>query len=199
VSASSALVPRLSQRGTLYVFPTVLNAEYVFVDLRASSAPTSPGDVFLRLRDLLASGGWEVQTATDGLLVLHRDDAAPALSIEDISTDWLGGDNADPQADYGPLRLLRAELQPSPDGALDVDGPRGILHTTWRADQPVPPGTRLEFWLDLRDGQRRHVWDIAALWWLPPERWTPGQPVTVDISDVPLRQFLSWQAVASQR
>jgi uncharacterized membrane protein len=199
VSASSPLVPRLSHRSTLYVFPAVLNAEYVFVDLRASSAPTSPGDVFLRIRDLLANGGWEVTAASDGLLVLHRNDAAPALSIEDLSTDWLAGVNADPQGEYGPLRLLHAELLPSPDGALDVDGPRGILRTTWRADQPVPPGTRLEFWLDLREGRQLHVWDIAALWWYPPERWTPGQAVTVDISDGPLRHFLSWQALASQR
>jgi uncharacterized membrane protein len=200
VSASSPLVPRLSQRSTLYLFPTVLNADYVFVDLRATSAPTSPGDVFLRVRNLLAQGGWEVQSASDGLLVLRRDDAAPALSIEDLSTDWLvGTGTGEPLADYGPLHLLHAWLVPSPDGALDVDGPRGILRTTWRADRPVPSGTSLEFWLDLRDGRRVHVWDIAALGWYPPERWTPGQAVNVDISDVPLRQFLSWQAVASQR
>jgi hypothetical protein len=51
----------------------------------------------------------------------------------------------------------------------------------------------LEFWLDLRDGQRAHIWDLADTWWNPPETWTPGQPVVIDALDVPVRQFLSWQ------
>ena len=93
------------------------------------------------------------------------------------------------------MSLLSASLERSPDGAVDVDGPRGLLHTRWLAEQPLPAGTRLDFWLDLRDGQRLHVWDIAPLWWDPPEHWTPGAPVAVDIPDVPMRQFLSWQAI----
>ena len=87
-----------------------------------------------------------------------------------------------------------ANLVPSPDGAVDVDGPRGLVRTVWRAEQPLPSGAHVDFWLDLRDGQRLHVWDIAPLWWDPPERWTPGEPVTIDIPDVPMRQFRSWQA-----
>ena len=78
VSASSALVPRISRRPGVYVFPAVLDAEYVFLDLQSSPAPTSAGDVYLRVRALLAAGGWNVDTAEDGLLVLHRAaDAAP--------------------------------------------------------------------------------------------------------------------------
>ncbi|HEY3061678.1 MAG TPA: DUF2079 domain-containing protein [Chloroflexota bacterium] len=190
VSASSTLAPHLSHRPRLYVFPAVLDAEYVFLDLRATSAPTSPGDVFLRIRDRLARGGWEVAAATDGLLLLHRNDAAPALSVEDLPVDWLLApfDGTSPQ---GELQLLHAELVPSPVGSIDVDGPRAILRTTWRANTPLPPGTRLEFVIDLQ-GEQRTVWDVAALWWYPPERWLPGQVVSVDISDVPARRFLSW-------
>ena len=89
---------------------------------------------------------------------------------------------------------MSATLLPSPDAAIDVDGPRWILRTVWRADQPLPAGTHLDFWLTLRDGQQLHVWDIAPLWWNPPEKWIPGQQVTVDVADVPIRQFVSWRA-----
>ena len=90
------------------------------------------------------------------------------------------------------VRLLSATLVQSPDGAVDVDGPHGILRTVWRAEGPLAPGTQLAFDIDLRDGQRLHVWDVAALWWDPPERWTPGEPVTIDVPDIPLRLFASW-------
>jgi len=95
----------------------------------------------------------------------------------------------------GRVSLVSANLLPSSEGAVDVDGPRGVLRLVWRAEQPLPSGARVDFWLDLRDGQRLHVWDIASLWWDPPAHWTPGRPVTIDIPDVPTRQFLSWQAV----
>ena len=49
-----------------------------------------------------------------------------------------------------------------------------------------------------RYGQRLHFWDIPSLWWNPPDRWPAGQPISIDISDIPVRQFLSWQATASQ-
>src|SRR5207245_9855474 len=86
VSATSALVPRVSRRSQVYVFPAVLNADFVLLDLRASPAPTSAGDVFTRVRDMLAEGGWHVDTAEDGLLLLRRAAGAPGLKVENLST-----------------------------------------------------------------------------------------------------------------
>jgi hypothetical protein len=199
VSASSALVPRLSHRPRVYVFPAVLDADYVFLDLRASSAPTSPGDVFMRVQALLADGGWSIEHAGDGLLLLRRSPDAQLDAVGDLSS--VMASNADDVAGPalgayldGRVSLLSAALVRNPDGAVDVDGPRWILRTTWRADNRLPIGTRVDFSVEQRNGQQLHVWDIAALWWDAPERWAPGQPVTIDISDVPERQFLSWQA-----
>jgi uncharacterized membrane protein len=200
VSATSALVPRVSRRASVYVFPAVLNADFVFLDLRASPAPTSAGDVFMRVRDLLSEGGWQVDSADDGLLLLRRATDAPPVAVEDLSTVLTDPDDANlnkPGADYGSVRLLSAALVPSPDGAVDVDGPHWILRTTWRAERQLPRGTRLEFWIDRRDGQRQHIWDVAGLWWNPPEAWSPGAAVTVDVPDVPVLQFRSWQATWS--
>jgi hypothetical protein len=86
---------------------------------------------------------------------------------------------------------------PSPDAALGVDGPHWILRTTWITAQPPPSGTRLEFWLTLHSGEKVHIWDIAPLWWNPPERWPINQPVTVDVPDAPLRSLVSWSATWS--
>ncbi|TME97945.1 MAG: DUF2079 domain-containing protein [Chloroflexi bacterium] len=228
VSASSALVPRVSRRAGVYVFPAVLDADFIFLDLRASPAPTSAGDVFLRVQDLLASGNWQLQQAEDGLLVLQRstnarqfasnvtsvavDQRAPVSSeaVADASSPASRDAMADPSSpassepttdpssattnDAANVTLLSATLLPSPDGEIDVDGPRAILRTVWRTERALPAGTRLEFWVDLKDGQRLHLWDIASLWWNPPERWTPGETVTVDVPNVPARQFQSWQA-----
>jgi hypothetical protein len=58
----------------------------------------------------------------------------------------------------------------------------------------LPAGTRLEFWLELRDGRRLHVWDIADLWWHPPSTWPTDRPVSIDVPDVPIRLFRSWSA-----
>ena len=52
----------------------------------------------------------------------------------------------------------------------------------------------MEFWVNLRDGQVLHRWDLADLWWNPPEQWPPGVPVSVDVPDVPLREFVSWRS-----
>ena len=213
VSATSALVPRVSRRASVYVFPAVLNADFVFLDLRASPAPTSAGDVFMRVHDLLSEGGWRVDSAQDGLLLLRRAADAPPVNVEDLSTVLTDPDNAnvndagaiypesatgdEANAAYGSVRLLAAALVPSPDGAVDVDGPRWILRTTWRAERQLPSGTRLDFWIDRRDGQRQHLWDVASLWWNPPQAWPAGAAVTVDVSDVPVRQFQSWQATWS--
>jgi hypothetical protein len=156
--------------------------------------------VFLRVHNLLAEGDWRVERAEDGLVLMRRaGDDVPGEASGDLSRVMATGTDAAPGPSIGSylngrVSLLSAALVASPDAAVDVDGPRWILRTIWRAEQPLPDGTRIDFWLDRRDGQRQHVWDIADLWWNPPEQWAPGTPVTVDIPDVPVREFLAWQA-----
>jgi uncharacterized membrane protein len=188
VSASASLVPHLSHRAHVYVFPAVADADYVLVDRYASPAPTSAGDVYLRVQALLASGEWTVNVDSDGLLLLERwpDSSAP------MPAPARSGASLTQQP-----TLVDAALVPSPDGAIDVDGPRWVLRTTWQTDQPLPAGTRLDFWIDLNTGEQIHAWDVAALWWNPPDQWPTGQPVTVDVPNVPERSFASWSATWS--
>jgi hypothetical protein len=46
----------------------------------------------------------------------------------------------------------------------------------------------------LHDGEVLDRWDVADLWWNPPDHWPPGDPQTVDVPDIPIREFASWQA-----
>jgi uncharacterized membrane protein len=186
VSATSSLVPRVSHRSRVYVFPAVLDADYVFLDLQASPAPTSAGDVYLRVHDMLAGGDWQLESADDGLLLLRRTSETVAAQI-DVSVD-------PPIEQIGSPNLRSAELVPSPDGAIDIDGPRWILRTTWQTDAPLATGTHLDVVVDLDSGEQLHRWDVADLWWNPPERWVPGQSVTVSVRDIPIRRFKSWSA-----
>lgn len=207
VSASSSLVPLLTHRPRVYVFPAVNGADHVLLDLRSGPAPTSAGDVFLRTRALLQQGGWQVDAATDGVLLLSRNDAAGPTDVSDLSatlrhpTDPDIGARTPAIATYldGRVALLRASLLPSADASLDVDGPRGVLHTVWRATAPIAAGTRLSVDVTLRDQSRLHIWDSADLWWNAPDTWPQGEDeaVVVDIPDIPSSAFRSWSPIFS--
>jgi hypothetical protein len=209
VSASTSLVPHLTHRAHAYVFPAVQDADYVFLDLQASPAPTSAGDVYLRVQSLLASGDWQVDTDADGLLLLEHAPDAGATLPTDAPSNMPSVDQPSslraatgtprpnvPSIDHPPT-LLSAALVPSPDAAIDMDGPRWTLRTTWQTDEPLPAGTHLDFWVDLQTGDRLHIWDVAPLWWNPPDQWPANQPVTVDVPNIPLRSFKSWSATWS--
>jgi hypothetical protein len=140
---------------------------------------------------------------------LRRDDAAGPTDIDTVARQVSQPDPASvtqaswsqPAADPSPglyadgsVRLLDATLVAADDGATDVDGPGWILRTVWLSSRAVRSGTRLEFTIQLRDGSTLHRSDVADLWWNPPPRWTVGQPVTIDVPDIPVRKFVSWQA-----
>jgi len=204
VSASSDLVPHLTHRARAYVFPAVLDADYVYLDLDSSPAPTSAGDVYLRVQSLLDSGGWRVADQDGGLLLLEHsapEGPAPDTTRAELTAAEPESPAAQPAAVAASVpaapRLLSAALLPSPDAALDVDGPGWILRTVWQSDQPQLPGTHLDFVVNLRSGEQLHRWDLAALWWNPPERWPAGEPVTIDVPDVPEHEFVSWSATWS--
>jgi hypothetical protein len=209
VSASASLVPHLTHRTHAYVFPAVQDAEFVMLDLQASPAPTSAGDVYLRIQSLLSSGAWHVLASDDDLLLLERssESQAPtprsnlnqsATSPPDLANaSTLHPSTVDASTMLQPPTLISAALIPSPDGAIDVDGPRWTLRTVWHTDQPLPSGTHVDFWIDLDTGERVHVWDIASLWWSPPDQWPTGLSVTVDVPNVPEHSFTSWSAAWS--
>jgi hypothetical protein len=88
-------------------------------------------------------------------------------------------------------------LVPSPDAAIEPDGPRWVLRTAWAVDRQPPPGASIQFELSLDNGERSRVWDLASVWWYPPERWLPGEVISINVPGVPVRRFRSWRPVLS--
>jgi uncharacterized membrane protein len=201
VSASAALFPRVSQRERIYVFPAVSDAEYVFLDVTASAAPISAGGVMLRVQGLLSEGGWVVERAVDGLLLLTRRPEAAASDVSQIppsfytfakrnssSSEAAGFGTGSPLQSYrnGALDLVSAEFRPQPAGALSPWEPRGALRTTWRANHPLAEGDSLVFSFAREGREAEHHAELATLLWYPPHRWKVGELVCVEVLNVPL-------------
>ena len=103
VSAQSDLAPHISNRRTLYVFPTVNDAEYVVLDATSTIFPVhlfpidgmSPEEAYVEyIRRLLDDGGFQVIDAEDGWFLLKRDvdgrQGSTANEREDILTSIAG-------------------------------------------------------------------------------------------------------------
>ena len=178
--------PHASQRQHLFMIDRVENglpaplhaADYVWLDV-TNSWPLHPNDLKLGIESLLA-GGYGVDQAVDGWLLLRRD--APEKTIPDDfycfarTSDprpqyamhlqfWLGGEPV--------LECLGFDLHRQLDGSQ--------LTFYWQALRALPPGLRLyPFYFDdvtgqvLEDTMLRPM--VAAIWY-PPERWQAGEVV----------------------
>ena len=98
VSAQSQLVPHLSHRSDIYLFPYVVNqAEYIFLDVTSDVYPYySFHDYLQGVKDTLSSGQYKIIVAQDGYLLLMRGD--PLADTVSCPIKERGQDN-----DLGPI------------------------------------------------------------------------------------------------
>ena len=92
----------------------------------------------------------------------------------------------------GQLQLLDERVLPTAEGATEPDGPRGVVHTVWRAALPLTSDVQPSVLLDLDDGEQVRLTDSPTLWWLPSSAWPAGQPIAIDFAGVPLRHLVAW-------
>src|SRR5579859_313022 len=81
VSAQSNLVPHISQRAHIYLFPygdTV--ADYIFLDVTGYTYPYSSPQYIAEVKNVLLSGKYGVVSAQDGYLLLKRGLTPPGIS-----------------------------------------------------------------------------------------------------------------------
>jgi uncharacterized membrane protein len=76
VSAQDTLVPHLSQRPEMYVFPNIAAAEYIALDTSASTVPLSADEYQRAVEVLLDGDAYRVIEQQGSLLLLQRRDAA---------------------------------------------------------------------------------------------------------------------------
>ncbi|WP_376797105.1 DUF2079 domain-containing protein [Thermogemmatispora sp.] len=81
VSAQSALVPHVSHRSRIYLFPYAdQQADYVFLDVTSDMYPLFLGSYTAEVKKVLFSGDYGIVAAQDGYLLLKRGLPEPAIS-----------------------------------------------------------------------------------------------------------------------
>ncbi|MCS6802589.1 MAG: DUF2079 domain-containing protein [Chloroflexota bacterium] len=180
VSAQTGLVPHLSAREKIFLFPRYADAEFVALDTRAQRyAP--PGSLTYEegLEEVLCEEGWGPLFERDGLLLLRRGSGGILFPAAVPSYAQPRGDRFDDG-----LILEAVEL---PLGALRSGAvPRIVLY--WRAEQR--PSRDWTVFVHLVDAEGRVRGQLDA----PPHcgdsptsGWEPGRLLRDDIWIVPQR------------
>lgn len=184
VSAQDRLNPHVSGRETIYIFPRVEDADYIFLDAAGPAWPLHPNDLKRTVDELLA-GAYGVAAADDGYLLLAK--SAPDDTIPlPFYTAWTQSPHPptppSPQSPNPPslvfsdtLQLLNYAVTTDRYGELVVD-------MTWQALKPLDEDLR--FYLGYFDTELNPLHDSqfyqpAAVLWYPTSMWTPGAPVRV--------------------
>lgn len=186
VSVSSALYPHVSHREGVYLFPTVLDAREVLLDLTTTPFPQQWSGQRLGLLTLLQQGSFGVVDAEDGYVLLRR--GAPASNLPARALSFTEGPpalaSAPPLATFdGTLALLRASTEPSV-----TIGSRWqqTLSLDFLASEPLGEDVTLAVWAgsEPRPVPPDFDGDVPTLVWLPTSNWQPGRVVHVDVPPV---------------
>ena len=195
VSAQPNLNPHVSGRKTLYRFPYIGDAEYIFLDV---SSLANKSDQYGLIRDLLAGDEFGlVRAAEDGYLLLHRGAARTPLP------EAFGQYAVVPQAADGTLlhqpqyrtdivfgdalRLVGFDILDGRHTEMPQTPLRFFFY--WQALKPLDQDYRFALYLLDENRQVKGTIDLGELpgvqSWYPPTRWQPGETIKMEISDMP--------------
>jgi uncharacterized membrane protein len=214
VSAQSSLVPHLSKRASVYLFPYAdTQADYDFLDVTSDPYPYAPMDYRSVVRTLLLQGHYGIVASGDGYLLLKRGLPGPGLSplspatsganaLPDLPQDFCSFTRVAPQSGTTPLQVdFTAPASASPPGTVSLVGfqvnrPGAFLQvvTYWRVNQGVVPPLRIHASLLNNNGQEVFSSEeFAGSFWCPSSTWQVGTIVQMRsdllyIGDVPRGQ-----------
>lgn len=203
VSAQDTLVPHVSNRAAVYLFPYgVGSADYVFLDVTQNSVyPYQPGQYISAVQDLLLHGQYGVVAARDGLLLLKRGLPAPgpapanSQAVPNLPPAFCsflsvppGQVTAPMQADFsvpghtGAALSLVGYRAALPDSFSVIT--RALQVTTyWRVEQAPLPALVLQMKLLNDAGRVLFVSEeFSALHWCPTTSWQPGELLALTTS-----------------
>jgi uncharacterized membrane protein len=184
VSAQSDLVPHLSHRRQMYLFPYGEHeAQYVFLDVTGNTYPQGDPSAYVSgVQALLASGQFGLVAARDGYLLLKRlppnsGTSASALTLppEFYSfTEVTATQVPHPLAvTYGSsLQLVGYAISPST--RVYLNNPYVTVTTYWRVVGPLQGNLHPELVLTSPNGSQMFNSQFAATQWLPTANWQPG-------------------------
>ena len=204
VSAQSALVPHLSHRAHIYLFPYADDyADYVFLDVTSDIYPFYSHDYIAAVKKVLLSGDYGILAAQDGYLLLKRGLPAPSISPD---SPFQAGENAllnlpdgfcsfmhvSPQQVTNPLQVMFASKS-SPAAMLNLIG-YGVaapstfsmdanyiqVTTYWQLNRPTTLPVQIVALIVDRNGKEHFATTyFPALSWCPTDTWKPGTVLKV--------------------
>ncbi len=180
VSVDRVFGPYLSHRKTLYLYPSLHDADYAVIDVTNRNAPFPSRDRFEEIQALLTGGRYGVVDGRNGYLLLQRglDEQALPDAFYDfvrepapspgVKTDVVFGDS---------LQLLGFDLvweRPV--------RPHARLVLYWKVLRPIDRDLRLFFILTDPSGEPLPGTELefAATVWYPPSRWKEGEVIRTD-------------------
>ncbi len=199
VSAQSSLVPHLSERTSVYLFPYQDNqAQYIFLDVTSVTYPYSINPYTTEVKKILLSGNYGVVAAQDGYLLLKKGLSAPTLSpfspvqegnevIPDLPDEFCSFTRVSQQAVTHPLQvdfsfntnsnsavsLIGYSI--TPPSSFNIISPFFQVTTYWRVNISSPPPLRVQALLLGKNGKQLYSSiDFPALSWCPTSTWKPG-------------------------
>lgn len=190
VSAQSDLVPHVSHRRYIYMYPyRAAQSDYVFLDVTGNLYPyvTRPQQYFASVSALLESGQFHVVAARDGYLLLKKGTAPPAsatnpfglpdafFGFTKLSASYTVPDATDLRFGSS-LHLVGYAIEP---GRRLTVGTFITVTTYWRATGPVTSNLAPQILFTRQDGTQFSDGDFAAADWLPMRDWQPGATYAV--------------------
>jgi hypothetical protein len=199
VSAQSSLVPHLSERNSIYLFPYQDNqAEYIFLDITSVTYPYNMNPYTNEVKKIMLSGNYGVVAAQDGYLLLKKGLSAPALSpfspvqegnevIPDLPDDFCSFTRVSQQEVTHPLQVdfsFNANSNTTvsligysivPPSSFNIISPFFQVTTYWRVNTSSPPPLKMQAILISKNGKQLFSsLDFPALSWCPTSSWKPG-------------------------
>jgi uncharacterized membrane protein len=207
VSAQSSLVPHLSERNTVYLFPYGDEiADYIFLDITSYTYPFESHQYLSEVKKVVLNGNYGVVEAQDGYLLLKKGLPAPGISPYSPVQD---GDEVVPDLPDGFCSFVRvphpqvphalrvdfksnARLSPdlslvgysvAPPSSFSIATSFMQVTTYWKVNTVnLPPLKVLVLLLDKNGKEQFSSIDFPALAWCPTSAWKPGTVLRTDSS-----------------
>jgi Predicted membrane protein (DUF2079) len=211
VSAQSSLVPHISERKSIYLFPYQDNSsDYIFLDTTSYVYPFQTSSSYINeVKTVILSGNYGVIAAQDGYLLLKRGLPAPGISplspvqqgvdvLPQLPDNFCSFIRVSPQQVTNPLKVdFSSNANSSTDVSLvgySVAPPQSFSIVTphyiqvtayWKVNTPELPPLRVQLILFNALGEQEFSSiDFPALSWCPTSTWKPGTIVRTTSSAV---------------
>ncbi len=202
VSAQSDLVPHISQRNSIYLFPYGdNNADYIFLDVTGNIYPSfNEFDFITRVKQVLLDGNYGVLAAQDGYVLLKRGLPPPGVSpsspvqsgdvyneLPNLPPSFCSFVNVSPQQVANPVQVSFTGVT-NPANSMNLAGysvaaanPSSIMSgylqviTDWKVSSPTQiPMQVIVFMTDSSGKEYYATGGFLGFNWCPTNTWAPG-------------------------